>query len=629
VLTPAPLTLARFDYAVNAIGDRTQATEQWRTAPGSALVEQSIVYGYDALSRLREATYYPNLTASGTPSREYAYDFDLAGNRTSETLDGVTRTFGYNAANQMISHGSQTLSYDRNGNLLNDGANAHVWDRGNRLKSMGGVSYGYDGDGNRVMRTSGGTATVYGLDVTGGMTQTLFEQTNADITRYVHGPRGAMAQHNPTGTWRWMLEDGLGSVRAMVNATGVQTAREFSPFGEPLATLSGTEYGFTGEQSDPNGLVYLRARYLNPALGIFASRDPYEGDGSAPLTWNGYGWVEGNVVNRVDPRGQASSAPNTCEVTGNFWEELNSSIANLLESTTNPTVRINERIEPTPTPGAPNTLSATDMVRPTPSGAYLDEYRARQLARINGPTVLDSLILGALYLARDTISGVSDLAKEALPVVGAIGIGATAVYGFSLLPLVAQIIVASAVGGAALDASDQINQLSTDPSNTGASFGELLGQMNFPRAALSGSYAAGIAGSAFLSGGATLLGTIASITSTNITASSTNPDTLEYLSNGFWGGLAWGVSGSVVAKMGIESLPFIARTAAGAMPFAAIGSVSTLLQASIDHTLANRKLEDNLLNSIFENGAINLLSGIRNPYVSVLTSIFANSILFN
>ncbi|MCO6445950.1 MAG: hypothetical protein J5J04_17905 [Anaerolineae bacterium] len=57
----------------------------------------------------------------------------------------------------------------------------------------------------------------------------------------------------------------------------------------------GTAYGFTGELTDGNGLVYLRARYLAPGLGTFASRDPWRGTSSALRTWNGYAWVELSV----------------------------------------------------------------------------------------------------------------------------------------------------------------------------------------------------------------------------------------------------------------------------------------------------------------------------------------------
>lgn len=34
---------------------------------------------------------------------------------------------------------------------------------------------------------------------------------------------------------------------------------------------------FTGEQNDPNGVEYLRARYYEPGTGRFLSRDPLGG----------------------------------------------------------------------------------------------------------------------------------------------------------------------------------------------------------------------------------------------------------------------------------------------------------------------------------------------------------------
>ncbi|KXK54796.1 MAG: YD repeat-containing protein [Chloroflexi bacterium OLB13] len=98
------------------------------------------------------------------------------------------------------------------------------------------------------------------------------------------------------------------TMRAVFDGT-LQSAAEYDPFGGPIVSPIGTAYGFTGELTDDNGLVYLRARYLAPSLGTFASRDPWRGSASAPRTWNGYAWVEGNVVNRVDPGGMQSSTP--------------------------------------------------------------------------------------------------------------------------------------------------------------------------------------------------------------------------------------------------------------------------------------------------------------------------------
>ncbi len=102
----------------------------------------------------------------------------------------------------------------------------------------------------------------------------------------------------------------------------------------------GTAYGFTGELTDGNGLVYLRARYLVPALGTFASRDPWRGTASAPRTWNGYAWVEGNVVNRVDGSGMAAGIA-ACESTAPVIEavtitELTANTATALETASIP-----------------------------------------------------------------------------------------------------------------------------------------------------------------------------------------------------------------------------------------------------------------------------------------------------
>jgi RHS repeat-associated protein len=71
-----------------------------------------------------------------------------------------------------------------------------------------------------------------------------------------------------------------------------------------------TEFGFTGEQTDSlNDLVYLRARYMNPRLGIFGSLDPLEGQNNVVGSLNRYSWVRGNVVNRIDSSGMCAGHP--------------------------------------------------------------------------------------------------------------------------------------------------------------------------------------------------------------------------------------------------------------------------------------------------------------------------------
>jgi YD repeat-containing protein len=78
---------------------------------------RSVSYAYDGLLRLTDAG------ESGTTTNTYAYGYDLAGNRTSATVNGVTTTRGSNAANQVTG-----WSYDATGNLLSDGTTTSTYD---------------------------------------------------------------------------------------------------------------------------------------------------------------------------------------------------------------------------------------------------------------------------------------------------------------------------------------------------------------------------------------------------------------------------------------------------------------------------------------------------------------------
>jgi RHS repeat-associated protein len=112
--------------------------------------------------------------------------------------------------------------------------------------------------------------------------------------------------------WEWMVQDGLGSVRGVVdNSVGVLESRTYDPYGELFGATGSnqTVYGFTGEPTDGNGLLYLRARYYNPAAGVFTTLDPFEGVPGRPMSLNGYSWVEGNTPNATDPSGMIYELP--------------------------------------------------------------------------------------------------------------------------------------------------------------------------------------------------------------------------------------------------------------------------------------------------------------------------------
>ncbi len=85
----------------------------------------------------------------------------------------------------------------------------------------------------------------------------------------------------------------------------VVLAQTYEPYGEVLSSAGEGEssYAYAGEWTDTTGLQYLRARYMNPALGRFTTRDTWAGDYNSPLSLNHWMYVQGNPVMYVDPSG--------------------------------------------------------------------------------------------------------------------------------------------------------------------------------------------------------------------------------------------------------------------------------------------------------------------------------------
>jgi RHS repeat-associated protein len=60
---------------------------------------------------------------------------------------------------------------------------------------------------------------------------------------------------------------------------------------------------------DSTQLLYLRARYYNPADGRFLSRDTWGGNVNQPLSLNRWNYTEGNPINFVDLEGLSKCVP--------------------------------------------------------------------------------------------------------------------------------------------------------------------------------------------------------------------------------------------------------------------------------------------------------------------------------
>jgi RHS repeat-associated protein len=68
-------------------------------------------------------------------------------------------------------------------------------------------------------------------------------------------------------------------------------------------------YGFTGEQQDATGLVYLRARYYAPSAARFIARDDWPGDPEWTSSYNAWLYAFASPIVRTDPNGRYPVEP--------------------------------------------------------------------------------------------------------------------------------------------------------------------------------------------------------------------------------------------------------------------------------------------------------------------------------
>ena len=256
---------------------------------------------------------------SGTWTGSYVYEKN--GNMVARTIQGNEQTFDYNGL-EMTNADGNNLAYDENGQLTTGISKSFEWNWDGKLKqaTIGGttVTLKYDPMGNRVYKDNGTNEHRYIVDWSGSVPVVLLvldaANNNAVLKRFVHTDNEVLMQYDSaTDENYYYLHDRLGSVREVVDANGtVKNNYTYDPWGNgfssEIAENISNPYRFAGYfWDDEIGLYYCIARYYDPVLGRFTSRDPVKGAFKEPMTLHVYLYCINNPINATDPDGRFAS----------------------------------------------------------------------------------------------------------------------------------------------------------------------------------------------------------------------------------------------------------------------------------------------------------------------------------
>jgi RHS repeat-associated protein len=236
----------------------------------------------------------------------------------------VTVTTANRINTNTVASTTTNYCYDSAGNLIHtvavpatcptSGPFQDAYNAENQLISAGGVTYGYDGDGRRVMKSNG---KLYWY----GMSSDVLDETdlqgntnNSSFNEFVFFSGMRIARRDYQNNVFYYFADHLGTARNIQEVPNGQTTptpcydADFYPYGgERIVTDScDSNYKFTAKERDSeSGLDYFVARYNSTQLGRFMSPDSdgTGAKGTTPQSWNAYSYVANNPLLYTDPDG--------------------------------------------------------------------------------------------------------------------------------------------------------------------------------------------------------------------------------------------------------------------------------------------------------------------------------------
>ena len=301
--------------------------------------KKTAAYTYDMLGRITRETK--------TGREDISYTYDANNNRKQMTIGNKTTAYQYNKNDELLrtdtlhtdTEKNDVVIYknDKNGNRLatvnrseipaeakdtsyidvdvtlgDNQLNDNVVNHYNALNQLTEtltknykVSFTYDAEGLRTGKTVNGEKTVYVWD--GDQVVMELSKGGAVQKRYIRGNDLVYADKGENTEKTYYVTDMHGNVVQLLDESGnVTKTYEYDSFGNEVKPEKKDEnpYRYCGEYYDKETEeVYLRARYYQPSVGRFITRDTYTGESDEPLSLHLYTYCENDGVNAWDPSG--------------------------------------------------------------------------------------------------------------------------------------------------------------------------------------------------------------------------------------------------------------------------------------------------------------------------------------
>ena len=306
--------------------------------------KKTAAYTYDMLGRIARETK--------TGREDISYTYDANNNRKQMTIGNKTTAYQYNKNDELLrtdtlhtdTEKNDVVIYknDKNGNQLatvnrseipaeakdtsyidvdvtlgDNQLNDNVVNHYNALNQLTEtltknykVSFTYDAEGLRTGKTVNGEKTVYVWD--GDQVVMELSKGGAVQKRYIRGNDLVYADKGENTEKTYYVTDMHGNVVQLLDESGnVTKTYEYDSFGNEVKPEKKDEnpYRYCGEYYDKETEeVYLRARYYEPGVGRFITRDTYTGESDEPLSLHLYTYCENDGVNAWDPSGHTKES---------------------------------------------------------------------------------------------------------------------------------------------------------------------------------------------------------------------------------------------------------------------------------------------------------------------------------